>query len=89
MKTKRGSCTRAAARIRLNIDLAKKPPQCLEYIVVHELIHLIKPAHNARFISLGTIACPTGAGTAIPSTAFPSGTKNGNIDARIRAPPTP
>ena len=52
MKTKWGSCTHAAARIRLNTDLAKKPPECLEYIVVHELVHLLEPTHNSRFISL-------------------------------------
>jgi predicted metal-dependent hydrolase len=36
----------------LNLELAKKPAQCLEYLVVHELIHLIEPHHNERFISL-------------------------------------
>lgn len=35
--------------IRLNTDLARKPPECLEYIVVHELVHLLEPSHNARF----------------------------------------
>jgi predicted metal-dependent hydrolase len=52
MKTKWGSCTHAAARIRLNTDLAKKPPECLEYLIVHELTHLIEPTHNTRFIAL-------------------------------------
>ncbi len=52
MKTKWGSCNPAARSIRLNTELAKKPPQCLEYIVVHELAHLIEPTHNARFVSL-------------------------------------
>ncbi len=40
------------ARIRLNTDLAKKPPECLEYIVVHEMVHLLEPTHNARFVAL-------------------------------------
>ena len=52
MKTKWGSCSRASASIRFNTDLAKKPPECLEYIVVHELAHLIEPTHNDRFTAL-------------------------------------
>jgi predicted metal-dependent hydrolase len=52
MKTKWGSCSRRSARIRLNTDLAKKPPECLEYMVVHEMVHILEPTHNARFMSL-------------------------------------
>jgi hypothetical protein len=52
MKTKWGSCTPDAKSIRLNTDLAKKPPECLEYIVVHEMLHLLEPTHNCRFITL-------------------------------------
>ena len=52
MKTKWGSCNPNARTIRLNTDLAKKPRECLEYIVVHELVHLLEPTHNARFIAL-------------------------------------
>ena len=52
MKTKWGSCNPTAQSIRLNTELAKKPKECLEYIVVHELIHLLEPTHNARFITL-------------------------------------
>jgi predicted metal-dependent hydrolase len=52
MKTKWGSCNPRALTIRLNTDLAKKPPECLESIVVHELVHLLEPTHNARFLSL-------------------------------------
>jgi predicted metal-dependent hydrolase len=52
MKTKWGSCNHRARTIRLNTDLAKKPPECLEYIVVHELVHLLEPTHNARFLAL-------------------------------------
>ena len=52
MKTRWGSCNPATASIRLNTDLAKKPAQCLEYIVVHEMMHLLEPTHNARFIAL-------------------------------------
>lgn len=52
MKTKWGSCTPDARSIRLNTDLAKKPRECLEYVVVHEMVHLLEPTHNARFISI-------------------------------------
>lgn len=52
MKTKWGSCNHKARTIRLNTELAKKPAECLEYIVVHELVHLLEPTHNARFIAL-------------------------------------
>lgn len=52
MKTKWGTCSPNAKRIWLNLELAKKPPECLEYIVVHEMVHLLEPSHNARFIAL-------------------------------------
>lgn len=52
MKTRWGSCNHKARTIRLNTELAKKPVECLEYIVVHELAHLLEPTHNARFIAL-------------------------------------
>ncbi|HBL28873.1 MAG TPA: metal-dependent hydrolase [Acidobacteria bacterium] len=51
MKTRWGSCNHRARTIRLNTELAKKPVECLEYIVVHELVHLLEPTHNARFIA--------------------------------------
>jgi predicted metal-dependent hydrolase len=52
MKTKWGSCNSKAASIRLNSDLAKKPKECLEYIVVHELAHILESTHNQRFIKI-------------------------------------
>lgn len=52
MKTKWGSCSHGAGSIRLNTELAKKPVECLEYIVVHEMIHLLEPTHNSHFIAL-------------------------------------
>ncbi len=52
MKTKWGSCIPKARRIWLNLELAKKPRQCLEYIVVHELIHLITRRHDDRFLAI-------------------------------------
>jgi predicted metal-dependent hydrolase len=52
MKTKWGSCNHSARTIRLNTELAKKPRECLEYIVVHEMTHVLEPTHNARFVTL-------------------------------------
>ncbi len=52
MKTKWGSCNHRARTIRLNTDLAKKPRECLDYLIVHELVHLLEPTHNARFVGL-------------------------------------
>lgn len=52
MKTKWGSCNVDARLVWLNLELAKKPPQCLEYIVVHELVHLLERHHNERFTAL-------------------------------------
>ncbi len=52
MKTKWGSCNHLAGTIRLNTELARKPKKCLEYIVVHEMVHLLEPTHNTRFIGL-------------------------------------
>jgi len=52
MKTKWGSCNPAARSIRLNTALAKKPLTCLEYIVVHELVHFLERNHSDRFINL-------------------------------------
>jgi len=52
MKTKWGSCSPNTGNVRLNTDLAKKPPECLEYILVHEMVHLLEPTHNTRFIAL-------------------------------------
>lgn len=59
MKTKWGSCNHRARTIRLNSELAKKPPECLEYVVVHELAHLVEPTHSARFIALLDLLWPT------------------------------
>jgi predicted metal-dependent hydrolase len=52
MKTKWGSCNVSARRIWLNLELAKKPLQCLEYILVHELVHLLERNHTERFTAL-------------------------------------
>lgn len=52
MRTKWGSCTTASKRIWINLELSKKPNICLEYIVCHELIHLLERNHNDKFVSL-------------------------------------
>jgi predicted metal-dependent hydrolase len=52
MKTKWGTCNADARRIWLNLELAKKPVQCLEYLVAHELTHLVERHHNDRFLAL-------------------------------------
>ena len=49
MKTKWGSCNAEAGRIWLNLELAKKPKRCLEYVLVHEMVHLYERLHNQRF----------------------------------------
>ena len=58
MKTKWGSCNPATGRVWFNLELAKKPAQCLEYIVVHELIHLLERHHNEQFMALLNIQLP-------------------------------
>lgn len=52
MKTRWGSCTVSTGKIRLNLRLAAKPRECLEYVLVHELCHLLEPSHNQRFHAL-------------------------------------
>lgn len=52
MKTKWGACNHQNGRIWFNSELAKKPVACIEYIVVHELIHLLEPTHAEQFIAL-------------------------------------
>jgi predicted metal-dependent hydrolase len=52
MKTKWGSCNHRARHIRLNTELVKKPKDLMEYVVVHEMLHLIEPTHTERFIAL-------------------------------------
>lgn len=52
MKTRWGTCNAEARRVWLNLELAKKPPQCLEYLVVHEMVHLLERPHRERFCAL-------------------------------------
>ncbi len=52
MKTKWGSCNPGKGHIRLNTELVKKPKDLLEYVVVHEMAHLLEPSHNDRFVAI-------------------------------------
>ena len=58
MKTRWGSCTPKTGAIRINARLAAYPAECLEFVVAHELVHLLEPSHNARFHMLLDEFCP-------------------------------
>lgn len=59
MKTRWGTCNISDRRIWLNLQLVKKPPQCLDYVIIHELVHLLEPNHTNRFYELVGSFCPT------------------------------
>ena len=59
MKTKWGSCNHRAGHIRLNTELVKKPRDLIEYVVVHEMAHLLEPTHGERFVAVLTKHFPT------------------------------
>ncbi len=58
MKTRWGSCSTQTGKLRFNLELAKHPLECIEYVVVHELAHLLEASHNARFKRLMTEFLP-------------------------------
>jgi len=58
MRTRWGTCNTTAARIWINLQLAKKPPKCLEYIVLHETLHLIEKTHGKHFVALMDMHMP-------------------------------
>lgn len=58
MKTKWGTCNIEAGRIWLNLELIKKPEHCIEYIVVHEMVHLLERHHNKKFIAWMNLFLP-------------------------------
>lgn len=64
MKTRWGSCTPKTGAIRINARLAAYPPECLELVVAHELVHLLEPSHNTRFHALLDEFCPDNRGIA-------------------------
>jgi len=59
MKTRWGSCNHRTAHLRLNTELVKKPRDLLEFVVVHEMLHLIEPTHSERFFALMTEHYPS------------------------------
>lgn len=59
MKTKWGSCNPATRRVWLNLELARKPSNCLEYVLVHEMAHILEPTHNDRFFEIMDEFMPT------------------------------
>lgn len=59
MKTKRGTCNIAKKRIWINLQLVNKPMECLEYVITHELVHLIEKNHTNRFHALVEEFYPT------------------------------
>jgi len=59
MKTKWGGCNHRAGNIRLNTELVKKPKDLLEYVIVHEMVHLLEPTHSDRFTALLNKHYPT------------------------------
>lgn len=59
MKTKWGSCNHVVGNIRLNTELVKKPKDLLEYVILHEMAHLIEPTHSDRFIAILEKHCPS------------------------------
>ena len=71
MKTRWGSCTPKTGAIRINARLAAYPPECLEFVVAHELVHLLEPSHNTRFHALLDEFCP----------------ENRSLSRRLRQPP--
>jgi len=58
MKTRWGTCNTTASRIWINLELAKRSPECLEYLVVHEMCHLLERRHDKRFYSFMTEYLP-------------------------------
>lgn len=58
MKTRWGTCNHKRARVLLNLELAKKPTACIEYVIVHELLHLVEKKHSDKFVALMTKYLP-------------------------------
>jgi len=58
MRTKWGTCNIEKKRIWLNLQLVKKTPECLEYVIIHELVHLLERNHNDKFCEYMNCFCP-------------------------------
>jgi predicted metal-dependent hydrolase len=75
MKTRWGGCNHEARHIRLNTELVKKPKDLLEYVVVHEMAHLIAPTHSERFVALLNKHYPTWREASAELNALPLGSE--------------
>lgn len=87
MKTKWGSCNARAGHIRLNTELVKKPRDLLEYVVVHEMLHLIEPTHSERFVALLTQHYPSWREARAELNALPLGAVDWLLPASPVTPP--
>lgn len=76
MKTKWGSCNPHKHHIRLNTELAKKPKDLLEYVVVHEMAHLLEPTHNEQFVAILDRHWPQWRESRAELNALPLGSEN-------------
>ena len=85
LKTGRGSCSPRTGHMRLNIELARKPHHCLEYMIVHELVHLVEPTYNARFVALMAQYMLGWHATATSSTVCQCATRTGGIEEAVCA----
>jgi predicted metal-dependent hydrolase len=89
MKTRWGSCNHHSGHIRLNAELVKKPMRLLEYVVAHELAHLIEPTHNTRFTDLLDLHYPTWRDARAELNALPLTAEKWTRDAPTRGPRLP
>lgn len=79
MKSRWGSCNTRTHHIRFSSELAKKPPECLEYVVVHELAHLLEPSHNRRFYTFMDQFMPNWKQCRETLNHFPANRTNGTL----------
>ncbi|MCU0866666.1 MAG: M48 family metallopeptidase [Planctomycetes bacterium] len=86
MRTKWGSCNRIGGRLRLNTWLAKKPPECLDYIVLHELVHLLEPDHGPRFVQIMDQRLPSWRRIRERLNRLPTGPETWNDEAAAGGP---
>jgi predicted metal-dependent hydrolase len=85
MRTKWGTCNRSSYRVLLNTWLAKKPPECLDYILLHELAHLKVPDHGPRFVAIMDRLMPSWRQVRDRLSRLPTGPETWEAGATIRA----
>jgi predicted metal-dependent hydrolase len=83
MKTKWGGCNHRAGNIRLNTELVKKPKDLVEYVVVHEMLHLLEPTHSERFNALLDKHYPTWREARAELNALPLGAEKWRSEPRV------